>query len=568
MESLVSIGVGAAFLVSLYELLQGGTRVYFDSMTVVIAFVLLGKWMESQAKRSTKSSLKRLIKALPKRGRKRLGDGSIAFISLKEVHPGDHLQVLLGEKIPLDGVVIEGEGAADESLITGESMPVVKGVGSPVLAGTLLQQGQVVFQATKPYEETALHAMVDLVGREMSEKISSIPLVDRIIPWFVPFVIAIACLTGLFVFFQGSQEGSFSAAETAFLRALTVLLISCPCAIGIALPLAESYLIQALSEKGVLIRNRGCLSSLGRETCFVFDKTGTLTEGVFRVLNGMERLSDQDKADLKGLASYSRHPISWAIYQALGGPSSVFETAEEKVGKGIKGLSAGGTFLLGSRHFLEQEGVEVAQVLNEKCVTTSLYSEVYFSKNGKDVCVLLLGDQIRQDSHALMTALSAYKRVILSGDSLSSVAACANLCEVTEFIAGADPMQKRQAILELKKEGYLICMVGDGVNDAPALTNADVAISVFSAADISVEVSDVLMTREQLMVLPLMRKMALFTRKIMRQNLFWAFFYNVLGIGLAACGILSPIFAAFAMTCSSSIVLFNSRRIFNSTLPV
>lgn len=548
MEALVVVGVSAAFGLSLYELWHDSNQVYFDSMTVIIAFVLLGKIIETKAKFSAKESLFRLTKSLPRRGRKRLQDGSTSYVSVKEIAAGDILVAYAGEKIVLDGEVVEGDGTCDESLMTGESLPVSKSLGSKLLGGSILQHGALSFKVQNPVEESVLQRIIHSVEHGLEHKSPYVRSADRIVSWFVPLVFVIALATWL--------SGWLLNEESAIIRAVSVLLIACPCAIGIAAPLAESQILHQLAALGVIVRNRGCLSLLPHITTFVFDKTGTVTEGYFKVLDGLDGLSKQEKSLLKALSMPSNHLISRAVFNAIDEKPCELEHVEECPGKGMKGFIFQKTALLGSAQFLKEHGI----LVQEQQGIDHKSSVVYFTPDGTHVYSLLLGDSVRMEVPEVLKKIDA-KTILLSGDSHATVSAVAKHCGFQAFFSQVNPMQKREYVEGLRNKGEIVCMVGDGINDAPALTAAQVGISVMSASDISIQVSDILLTTDQLKVLPNMLKIAARGQKISKQNLFWAFFYNIIGIGLAVCGLLSPIFAAFAMTISSLIVLFNSKRL-------
>lgn len=551
METLVFLGVAAAFSVSLVELLQGGTRVYFDTMTVIIVFVLLGKIIEARAKFSAKESLMRLTRSSPRRGRKRFDDGSSRFISVKDIDKGDILLAYAGERIALDGIVAEGNGACDESLMTGEAMPIPKHEGDGLLGGSILVKGQIAYKVTGTQEESALNKIIEMVERDVSHKSVYVRAADKIVRWFVPAVLCVAAATALGWW---AVLGTWS--ETAWLSALAVLLISCPCAIGIAAPTAESYLLNALASIGVIVRNRGCLPHLGNETVIVFDKTGTVTEGRYKVHLGLENLSHFDRTALFSLASRSVHPAACAVAAALSQhvPLDVVDM-EEVVGRGLKGYIHDQLYLFGSSKFLQLQGVYVPLKTDE------IYTSVYLAKGNLLVAELKLADQLRENVKAVVAALKPAKVILLSGDSEEVVSKIAKLCGFDAWRSGCTPLDKREFIAACKSGGDKVCMFGDGINDAPALTIADVGVSVVSATDMSIQVSDVLLATDNLACVVKMRALAHKGHHIVRQNLFWAFFYNVVGIFLAAFGILSPIFAAFAMSISSLTVLFNARRL-------
>lgn len=561
MELLVVIGVSAAFILSLYELWQESPYVYFDSMTTIIVFVLLGKMIESKAKFSAKDSLFRLTRTLPRRGRKVNSDGSKQFVPLKDIGPGDEFLALTGEKIVLDGLIVEGEAACDESLMTGESIPILKKEGDFVLAGSLLKQGHLKVKVTGTLQETALYRIVEMVEQDLSRKSAYVRSADRIIGWFVPLVLLLAFLTAAYCWIGHIQDPGYSILQTVFIRAVSVLLISCPCAIGIAAPLAESQLLYAFASLGAIVRNRGCLAFLGRETVFAFDKTGTITEGKFTVLRGLDTLDKDSLKELKGLVSYSNHPISVALNQQLLIEGTRFDSIEEIVGKGIKGVQNTCCYYLGSSNFLQQQGILIPSIfLSVK--TEQIKTHVFFAKAGHCLACIVLGDCLRPNAKEMISTLSKdVETLLVSGDGPSSVESVANACFFKKWHASFQPLQKRELIDSMRKKGEIVGMLGDGINDAPALTAAHISIAVVSATDVSIQVSDVLLTTDRLEVILQLRKLAQKGRHIIKQNLFWAFFYNVVGIILAMTGCLTPLFAAFAMVISSLIVLFNAKRI-------
>jgi heavy metal translocating P-type ATPase len=552
MEALIVIGVSAAFGLSCLELFRGSNYVYFDSMSVIIAFVLLGKIIEAKAKFSTKECLFRLQHSFPKRGRKKFSNGAYHFVPLKEIAVNDVISVLTGEKIVLDGIVVEGSGACDESLMTGEVMPVKKDIHSPVLAGTFLKQGWLAFRVTANSADTMLQKIITIVEKDIEHKTVYFRAVEPIVRGFVPLVLLLAFAVSYGAWLKGDSI------DSALVRAISILLISCPCAIGIAAPLAESHLLGAFLNLGAIVRNRGCLPLFGKETVFVFDKTGTVTMGRFHIIKGLDDLSVEQKEILKGLVSFSNHPIACAIASSIQVHPRKLSFVQEVVGRGIEAEYQGKQVLLGSAAFMKLKGLKVET--RDPCTT-----EVYFAVGNKVFANLLLGDQIREEAPSVIKALS--RTILLSGDSESTVKIVAEKCGFGEWRAGYSPLEKREFIDQLRKSGEVVCMVGDGINDAPALTASSVSISVMTAADVSVQVSDILLTNERLSTIINLRKLSKKGHKIIYQNIFWAFFYNVVGIGLAVAGYMHPIFAAFAMVASSLIVLFNAQRIrFKSNL--
>ncbi|MBA3721395.1 MAG: cation-translocating P-type ATPase [Parachlamydiaceae bacterium] len=559
METLVLIGMVAAFCLSLYEMLNESSIVYFDSMTVIVVFVLLGKIIESKAKFSAKDSLIRLTRGLPRRGRKLFGNGNEQFVPLKEIAIGDRIIALTGEKIVLDGVVEKGEGACDESLMTGESLPVLKKNGSLVLAGSIVMQGRLVLKVTSLTEETALHRIISMVEQDIGHKSQYVRAVDPIVRWFVPIVFGLALITSLFCLMMEIADPGYTFIQTAIIRAISVLLISCPCAIGIAAPLAESHVLNALSKIGAIVRNRGCLAALGKETIYAFDKTGTITEGNFKVLDGLTEIEFISKTYLKALVACSNHPISVAINRALLCYTGQIEKSEEIIGKGLRGMVGDDQYYIGSLRFLKEQNVVIPETCEKE--PSIIGTVVYFGKNKEYLAKIVLGDILRKDAKKTIDSLVDAKTLLLSGDANRTVQLVAEQCGFKDWYGECHPLQKRKLIYELRQSGEVVAMLGDGINDAPALTAANIGIAVLTATDASIQVSDILLTTDRLMIIPEMRQIAMKGHRIVKQNLFWAFIYNIIGIGLAMTGFLSPIFAAFAMVASSLIVLFNAQRI-------
>jgi P-type Cu2+ transporter len=305
------------------------------------------------------------------------------------------------------------------------------------------------------------------------------------------------------------------------------------------------------------VRNRGCLRYLGGETAIVFDKTGTITQGHFVVLQGLDELSFKEKSILKTLVCKSNHPISRALNAALNLSLAQLSSCEEFAGKGIRGISDGHLYMLGSSKFLAEQGISVPHNMEKSGIVTI----VYFALSSTKVIPLFLGDELKADACEVVDSFKSSLTCLVSGDAQAGVEHVASLCKFQQWKAQASPLDKQQYIAELKRQGHIVAMIGDGINDSPALTSAHVGISVATAADVSIQVSDLLLSSDKLSILPQLRKIAQKGRRILRQNLFWAFFYNVIGIALAVFGWLSPIFAAFAMTASSLIVLLNSLRL-------
>lgn len=561
METLVVIGVSTAFGLSIYNMAHGSTEIYFDSLTVVITFLLLGKIIEARAKFSAKNAMKRLVHALPRRGRKQQCNGSYEFVSVKEICSGDLIKANSGEKIVCDGIVIDGDALVDESLMTGEMLPIRKNIDSTVIGGSIVQNGSIIFRATQVAEGSTLHKIVEMVQQEIGHKSQYVRAADPIVRWFVPIVMLIAAVTVALCLWLDIADGKKTVIETGLIRAISVLLISCPCAIGIAVPLAESYLINGLAALGAIVRNRGALALLGREDVIVFDKTGTITEGCFTVLRGVENLNSLQRSILKGLTSYSNHLISRAIFKSILEQEIHLIQVEEIAGKGLRGTHNNTEVHLGSLEFLQSQGVTIPHILDFNGDEDLIHSSVCFAIDKRFVTFLILGDRLREGVAEVITGLAPATTILLSGDTESVVADVAKRCGFQSWKSRCSPLEKREFIEKLRLEGHCVCMLGDGINDAPALTSADIGISMVSATDLSIQVSDLLLTTDRLQVLPRIGRISMKGHRIIKENLFWAFFYNVIGIGLAAGGLLTPIFASVAMVMSSLFVVFNAKRV-------
>lgn len=550
METLVVLGSGAAVLLSLWRLAEGNPHVYFDTAAVIIALVLAGKAIESRSKFSAKQTLFRLAKTQPRRGRRVGESGKREYMPIDEIRKGDLVQTLAGERIILDGIVISGEASCDESLLTGEGLPVWKQEGSRVIGGSTVLHGSLMWRAEAEFEESLQQRIIQLVQHDLGDKAVKEKRLEVLLRWFIPSIVVLAFFSGLGTYMS---DGGL---DEAYIQALSVLLIACPCALGIAIPLAESRLIQKLAEMGVLVRNRACLQSLGSESCFLFDKTGTVTHGTFQVLAGLDSLTEKQKSAVRAIAKFSTHPISQALVRAIKEREENATGTVEFAGQGMKGKVGGNQYLYGSARFMKLQGVELPDKEESPFPGST---ECWIAENGCIISHLFLGDAIKPDVKETLKGLEPCPAILLSGDGGGAVASIAKQCGFQYWESEYTPLQKREYVLERKKKG-IVAMVGDGINDAPALTASDIAISVLSAADISIQVSDLLLTTEKLSILPNIRKLAQKARRIIRQNLFWAFFYNIAGIGLALVGLLSPLYSAFAMVASSLFVILNAQR--------
>ncbi|MDB2614224.1 cation-translocating P-type ATPase [Chlamydiales bacterium] len=528
MELLVTIGVISSFILSTYQLFTGGVYLYYDTLAVIITFVLLGRVLEAKAKFTTKGALISLFRSIPKKGR--IGE---KIVSIKEIEIGDMVTVYTGERAVLDGVIATGEGFVDESMLTGEAMPVLKKTGDTLLAGSIIQKGWFTFSVTKNEKESTLQSIVNLIEKSLGKKSQTQKVVDPIVRVFVPLVIFIALMARDF--------------ETA----LSVLLISCPCAIGIARPIVESKLIGLLLELGVVVKNRGALSFLGKEEIVVFDKTGTLTKKKMKIVTDLTKLSNSEQSILKTLAKHSIHPIASTLSEALKTISETYlEGIKEVLGKGV---SCADYYMGSSKWYHEIEGV------------SSSLQGTFFWKKGEAPFTIVMEEEPKDEVMEVLEFMNQQNVYLFSGDASSNVEKLAHKLKISNFSGGLSPLEKQRMVLSLRDKGCLL-MCGDGMNDAPSMASADLSFAPFHATEMTRSVADFILNKDDLTLIVQASKWGRFSRKIIYQNLFWAFFYNVIGIPLALFHLLNPIYATFAMMSSSLICLLNAKRLTTSNL--
>jgi heavy metal translocating P-type ATPase len=538
MESLLSLGILAAFGYSVWQGLRGGTHLYFDIACAITTLVLLGKWIEQGAKQRAAQSISTLHRMLPKKARV-LDRGSERFVSIEALRAGDSFLVKAGERIPADGVVEAGASQADESLLTGESVPVSKRAGSEVAAGSLNLTGVLTVRATNVGAGSTINQIVAAVERAVGSRSDVEQKVDRVSRMFVPAVIGVALL--VFVF----------ADHDALLRAITVLVIACPCALGIATPLALTAAVTAASRNGILVRDSRVLESIRRIDTVVLDKTGTVTESEFSLLFW----DGTDFAAVASLEAYSEHPLGHAVVaraRELGLALSQASDVEILRGQGIRGVVEGKRIAIGSAAFLGVEQVE-----------TSADTHAWYSIDGALAGKLVFGNKVRQSAAELVAGLKArgVDVWILSGDSESTTAAVARKIGAENWKGATRPQQKIEFLEGLKRQGRTVAMVGDGINDAPALAAANLGIAMGSGSDLAMRSASMVLMSGNLNRVVDAFELSRKTSQVVRQNLFWAFFYNTGGIAFAATGLLNPIIAAAAMVVSSLTVIANSYRL-------
>ena len=569
MNTLIAVGTLTAYaysaLATLFPHLLGHSHAsYFDTATTIITLILFGKLLEARAKRKTTDAIRALAQIQPKTARI-VRNGAEHEIRIEDVLHDDIVRVRPGERIPVDGLVTLGESSVDESMLTGESIPVDKSLGKKVFGGTLNQTGSFEFRATAVGKETVLANIIRLVEEAQGSKAPIQSLADKIASVFVPIVLVAALLT--FVGWLVLGGATFAQAMVNF---IAVLIIACPCALGLATPTAIIVGTGKGASFGILIKNAESLERLLSVKTIVFDKTGTITEGRPRVTELKLTGDLSEESILQFAASVeqkSEHPISKAIvaYSIEGGvaPQTV-ESFQALPGLGITGVVNGAFVAAGNvalmkkvsslNHRAEEAAESFAQTGN---------ASVFVSVNGKIVGVIGVADTIQETSREAVQSLKSMNLnlVLLTGDTKATADAIARQAGIDRVIAEVLPGQKSAAILSLQAEGLVVAMVGDGINDAPALAQADVGIAMGHGTDIAMEAADVTLLRNDLRNIP---KAILLSRKTLatiKQNFFWAFAYNVVGIPLAAFGLLNPMLAAAAMAFSSVSVVSNSLRL-------
>ena len=568
MDLLVALGTTAAFGLSLVTLATApGAHLYFEASAAVITLVLLGKHLESRAKRKTTDAIRALMALRPETARI-LRDGAELEVPADAVATGDIVVIRPGERVPIDGVVVSGESQVDESLVTGESLPVPKGPEDPVTGGAINGDGLLHVRATHVGADSLLSRVVALVEGAQATKAPVQRLVDKVAAVFVPVVVAIAALTFTGWLVAGAPAG------VALIHAVAVLVIACPCALGLATPTALMVGTGAAAKAGILIRDAEALERAHAVTVVVFDKTGTLTEGRPDVRAVIPAPANPDADALLALAAAvqagSEHPLGRAIVRAaqeraLACPAATGFRAVP--GRGITATVAGAAVHIGSRRYLDDLGVDRTP-LEERAVALEGegMTAMWVAAQGEADAALALvgliaaGDRPRETARAAIDGLRArgVQTIMLTGDNARTAQVVADALGVDRVLAEVLPGDKAAEVQRLRGEGAVVAMVGDGVNDAPALAAADVGFAMATGSDVAMETAGVtLMRPEPTLVADAIAVSRATVRKI-RQNLFWAFFYNVIGIPLAAAGLLSPVVAGAAMAASSVSVVTNA----------
>jgi Cu+-exporting ATPase len=580
MNTLVAVGALSAYLYSVAATFSPGIfveagiapHVYYDGAAMIVTLILLGRLLEAKARGRTSAAIKRLMGLKPKTARV-IRDEKESDIAIEEVVKGDMILVRPGEKIPTDGLVVSGSSAVDESMLTGESMPVVKEAGHQVYAATLNKSGSFVFRATKVGAETALAQIIRLVEEAQGSKAPIQRLADRVASIFVPVVFAIGAATFV-VWYLFVPDPIFSR---ALLNFVSVLVIACPCALGLATPTAVMVGTGIGAENGILIKGGESLEKAYKLTTVVFDKTGTLTRGEPEVTDIIAAPGASRENVLQVAASIeavSEHPIAAAILERGRREQLPILRAhqfEAMSGLGARAFLEERLCLLGNMRFMEREGINPG-ILSEEAAKLAGEGKtcVFVAEGDRAIGLVGLSDMPRESARETIATLKkmGLSVAMITGDNLSTANAIGGAIGVDQIMAEVLPGDKADEIRRLQAKGQVVAMVGDGINDAPALTAADIGIAIGAGTDVAIEASDITLMTDDLRSVPRAIRLSFETMKVIRQNLFWAFIYNILGIPVAA-GVLYPFFgvllnpefAAAAMALSSVSVVSNSLRL-------
>lgn len=578
MDTLVALSTGIAYVFSVFNMLfanfwhQRGlhAHVYFEAAAVIIAFILLGKLLEEKAKGHTSSAIKKLMGLQPNTVIVIQADGTEKQISIEDVNVDDIVLVKPGEKIAVDGMVISGSSYVDESMLSGEPVPVLKIENEKVFAGTINQKGSFQFKAVKVGKETMLAQIIKMVQDAQGSKAPVQKLADKIAGVFVPIVIGIAILSFILWFLLGGNNGIVQG----LLTAVTVLVIACPCALGLATPTAIMVGVGKGAENGILIKDAESLELAKKVNAIVLDKTGTITEGK-PLVAGIQWLNNNDtsKEILISIEKQSEHPLAEAVVKHLNGVATITLSMFESItGKGAKAIHNNQIYFVGNTKLLAENNIVVeAQLQNQADEWSKQHKTViWFADSKEALCVLAISDKIKETSVVAIRQLQemGIELYMLTGDNQATANAIAQQTGIKHFKAEVLPQHKADFVKELQQQGKIVAMVGDGINDSAALATADVSIAMGKGADIAMDVAKMTIISSDLTKIPQAIRLSKQTVATIKQNLFWAFIYNLIGIPIAA-GILYPIngfllnpmIAGAAMALSSVSVVSNSLRL-------
>ncbi len=573
MDVLVAMGTSAAYFYSIFVLLGAVPgHGYFETSAVIITLVRLGKYLEAKAKGGASEAIRKLLYLQPKKATV-IREGIEIEVNTEDVQIGDVVVVRPGEKIPVDGVVIEGSSSVDESMLTGESLPVEKTSGSPVYGATLNKNGRLIFEATKIGRDTVLAQIIQLVENAQASKAPIQRLADKISAVFVPIVIGIALVTFAVWYFviplPANSEVTLLA--RALINMVAVLVIACPCAMGLATPTAVMVGSGRGAELGILIKSSESLETAGQVDTVVFDKTGTLTRGqpmVTEIISLLPELSEDEMLQFAASAEAgSEHPLGEAIQTAANAhalellPVAQFKAA---AGGGVSAVVTEHKILIGNQAILAKQGIDTSGAEDSRAkLEAEARTVVLMAIDDRLAGIFGIMDTLKENSSEAVSELHrlGLKVAMLTGDNQATAEAIAKQAGIDEVFANLLPRDKVEQIAALQAEGRKVAMVGDGINDAPALAQADVGIAIGTGTDVAIATAQIVSISGDLMAVPLAIRLSRKTLATIKQNLFWAFFYNVILIPAAAAGLLNPMLAAGAMSFSSIFVVTNSLRL-------
>jgi len=584
MFTLIALGVGVAYAYSAVATLlpqifpsafrghEGAVAVYFEAAAVITVLVLLGQVLELRARERTSGAIRALLDLTPKMAL-RLKAGMEEDVPLDTVAVGDRLRVRPGEKVPVDGEIVEGHSTIDQSMVTGESVPVSRKEGEKVVAGTLNQRGSFIMRAEKVGRDTLLARIVQMVAQAQRSRAPIQRLADQVAGWFVPAVIAVAVIA----FVAWAAFGPEPRFAFGLVAAVSVLIIACPCALGLATPMSIMVGVGRGAEAGVLIKNAEALERMEKVDTLVVDKTGTLTEGKPRVTHIVPAAGFDEMKVLQLAASVERaseHPLAAAIVQAAQErkiPLSTVHGFDSPLGKGAFGMVDGQRVALGNANFLKELGVDTGEIeLDADKLRVDGATAIFLAVNGKPAGIIAIADPVKATTPDALAALRAegIRVIMLTGDNKTTAQAVAQKLGIEQVEAEVLPEQKSAVVEDLRRKGRVVAMAGDGVNDAPALAAADVGIAMGSGTEVAMESAGVTLLKGDLTGIVRARRLSQATMRNIRQNLFFAFAYNAAGVPIAA-GVLYPIFgvllspviAAAAMALSSVSVIANALRL-------
>ncbi|MBI5439525.1 MAG: heavy metal translocating P-type ATPase [Nitrosomonadales bacterium] len=566
MDLPITIGLAVTYAYSFYVTVTVNKigEVYFDTVTNLIFVILIGRYLEGMFRHQAISATKRLMELQP-RAAVVMRNGQELMTPIRGVKPGDHVLIKPGCKVPVDGVVLEGRSAVDESMLSGESAPVSKSIGAQVCAGTVNASGALLVEVRTTIQNTTLAKIIRLVEEAQSSKAPIQRLADTIVPWFVLVTLACATLT----FFIWSSENF----EIALMAATSVLIITCPCALGMATPMSVAVASGLGAQHGILIRNGLVLETLSGVNHFVFDKTGTLTEGRMSVAQMHFALGAVAQDVLRSAAAverYSEHSVARAIIaeaeaQQLNYRDMAVNGFHATAGLGVQAETAGQMMLMGSAEWLMRRGIAINAELQAQAheLEVQAMSCVHVAADGLHIAVFALADKLRDDARQLINGLreAGIRTTLLTGDRRPVAEAIARQLGGMEVIAEVLPQDKDQVIRQLKQRGAVVAMVGDGINDAPALIRADVGIALGSGTDVSVENADIVLMHNELDKVRLATLLSRRTLRTIKQNIGLSFVYNAIMVPLAMMALVTPLVAAITMPISSLVVIGNAARI-------